>query len=363
MIAVAILMIMPAMWQSHTCAAQERRQQPKQYQPASTQPQSSPAVPNVIVSPDEDYRIGPSDVIEIEVQDAPELSGTYRVNTAGTIPLPFLGKVSALQKTPEEFAALIADGLRGNYLLDPQVAVTVKQINSRSFFIQGAIRRPGIYHVEGQLSLLKLITVAGGLSDNYGSTAFIIREIKQPERDIKAADDPLKQRGDSAAPDQAPKIAETQALDSDPEESAKYELVKANINSLLRGNFDQNVEVKPGDIIHIPPADIFFVAGEVNAPGSFPLKEGTTLRQAISLAQGMSFNAATGRGVIFREEPASGKRQEIKVDIGAVMSGKKEDIQIMPNDIIIVPNSRMKSVTRTLLSAFGINAPRILYRY
>src|SRR5688500_20399470 len=95
--------------------------------------------------------------------------------------------------------------------------------------------------------------------------------------------------------------------------------------------------LEPGDIINIPLADVFFVAGEVNAPGEFSLKDGTTLRQAISMAQGMKFEAATSRGIIFRDDP-SGKREEMRIDIGAVMNGKKQDVAIVPNDIIIVPN-------------------------
>jgi polysaccharide export outer membrane protein len=113
--------------------------------------------------------------------------------------------------------------------------------------------------------------------------------------------------------------------------------------------------LEPGDIVNIPPADLFFVAGEVNGPGAFPLKEGTTLRQAISLAQGMTFKAVTGRGIIFREDPQTGKRQELQLDVGAVMSGKREDVVILPNDVIIVPNSRMKTAILPFLSAFGVN--------
>src|SRR5262249_18282981 len=121
-------------------------------------------------------------------------------------------------------------------------------------------------------------------------------------------------------------------------------------------NFGQNLIIQPGDIINIPTGDVFFVAGEVRSPGSFPLKDGTTLRQAVSMAQGMTFRAKPNIGIIFREDPVTAKRQEIRVDIAEVMSGKKEDLPIVANDIIIVPNSRFKSVTQTLLSAFGANA-------
>jgi polysaccharide export outer membrane protein len=326
-------------------------------------------MPNVIVAPGEDYRIGPSDVIEIVVDDAPELSRSFRVSGDGAIVLPFLGRVTAQQRTPDELAAFIADRLRGDYLQNPQVSVKVLQINSRTYFIQGSVRRPGLYQIEGEPSLLKLITIAGGLSENYGSTAFIIREIKTGVaiQGARSGDAPIhsvdsKANGDlnngsSAMMLDAPRAAADLAA------SAKYELLKVNINGLLRGNFDQNIAIGPGDIVHIPPTDVFFVAGEVNAPGSFPLKEGTTIRQAISLAQGATFQAAAGRSIIFREDPASGKRQEIQIDVPAVMNGKKEDIPILANDIVIVPNSRVRSVTGTLLRAFGINATRIPVRY
>jgi polysaccharide export outer membrane protein len=215
----------------------------------------------------------------------------------------------------------------------------VLQYNSRSFFIQGSVNRPGVYQIEGRPSLLKLITIAGGLSGTHGSTAFIIREIKSREATVE----------------------ETNAdREADEEDEPKYELIKANINGLFKGSFDQDIIINPGDIVNIPPTDVFFVAGEVNAPGSFPLNDGTTLRQAISLAQGTTFKAAPSRGVIFREDQVARKRQEIRVDIAAVMNGKRGDVPLMPNDTIIVPHSRAKSVTAHVLNAFGYGFIRLV---
>ena len=330
--------------------AQERRQQ-KLYQPTAQSSNSDTVMPNIIVSPGEDYRIGPSDVIEIIVEDAPELSRAFRVGSDGHITLPFVGRIPVQQKTTDELSKLLADRLRGDYLQDPQVSVAVLQINSHTYFVQGAVRRPGLYQVEGQPSLLKLLTIAGGLSENYGATAFVIREIKAEISNVKSEISNITSD------------AQPQTTGANVDAKAKYELLKVNINGLLRGNFDQDIGIGPGDIIHIPPTDIFFVAGEVNAPGSFPLKEGTTLRQAISLAQGTTFQAAATRAIIFREEMSSGKRQEIAVDVPAVMNGKKSDVPILANDIIIIPNSRLKSVGGTLLRAFGVSAARIPVRY
>jgi len=314
---------------------------------SGSQPSVSRGMPNVLIAPDEDYRIGLGDVIEVKVENAPELSGAFRVTSSGAFQMYFVGRVMAKDKTPEELSQYIAERLRGEYLKSPNVSVIVREYNSRSFFIQGAVRGPGVFQIEGRPSLLKLITLAGGLAPEHGSNAFIIRQVKQTN-DAKATDakstgatQPVSSQPASPAP--GDKAAEEE----------EYELLKVNINGLLKGDFDNNMFLEPGDIVNIPQADVFFVAGEVNAPGEFPLKEGTTLRQAISMAQGMKFEAASGRGIIFRDDP-NGKREEMRIDIGAVMNGKKQDVAILPNDIIIVPNSQFKSVGGALLRAFGL---------
>lgn len=293
----------------------------------------------VLTASDEDYKIGVNDVLDIKVENAPELTNEYRVTSAGTFLMPYLGRIAAQHKTPEQLAQLISDGLRGDYLRDPKVIVKVKEYNSRSFFIQGSVRNPGVYQSEGNPSLLELITLASGLSENHGSIAFIIRRSRPP---VPTPPQPINDPIPAAQPD-------TEGGDG-----PKYELKTVNVNALLKGQFDQDTTLEPGDIVNIPPADVFFVAGEVNQPGSFPLKDGTTVRQAIALAQGMKFNAAASRGIIFREG-ANGKREELSVDIAAMMSGKKEDLTVRANDIIIVPNSRSKSVGGALLRAFGLS--------
>jgi polysaccharide export outer membrane protein len=290
-----------------------------------------------IAPPDDEYRIGPSDVIEIYILKVPELSREYKVGSDGSIEMPFLGRIDAQNRTSRELATLLVGRLNQGYLVDPQVAVMVKQMNRR-FFVQGAVRSPGVYTLAGRPSLLELISVAGGLNPTYSGTAFILRDIRPRQ---SAAGTPT----DAASVDTDPD------LDVQPQ----YEMRKSNINALLRGEFSENVTIEPGDIVHIPPADIFFVAGSVKAPGSFTLKEGTTLRQAVSLAQGATATASPGRAVIFRET-STGQKQEIPVDVGAVMSGNKDDILILANDIIVIPSNKAKSVFYPVLSAFGAGA-------
>lgn len=301
---------------------------------------------NILVDPNEDYRLAPGDTIDVFIEDATELSQTYRIVAAGSFEMPFLGSIKAQGKTAQELTQFLADNLRKqDYLKNPVVRVTVKQYSGQIFFIQGAVRAPGLYQLEGRPSLLKLISLAGGLQENYGPHALILRPVKKAGMQTAALN------------------AGTGTTQDDATENDEYEMVKVALTPIVQdGNFDQNVKLEPGDIVNIPATKVFYVAGEVVAPGSFQLKEGTTLRQAISLAQGTTFKAALNRGVIFRDEPGTGKRQEIPVDVAAVMNGKKDDLVIFPNDVIIVPNSRIKSVSSTLLNAFGVNAARLPIR-
>jgi polysaccharide export outer membrane protein len=336
MIAVAALSF--AMGAAKAAGNQDSR--PPQDPPASGRDDASkngarPAGgPSVFVATSDDYRIGPSDVLDIKIEDAPELSGLRTVSESGAIEMHFLGKFLAKEKTPEELAALISEALRkAEYLKNPKVVISVAEYNSRSFYVLGSVRTPGVYRIKGRADMLTLLTLAGGLADNHGSTAFIFR------------------RPRAAAPAADPQVA---AVVARAEEEGDYQVESANISGLMKGIIKNNVSLEPGDIVRIPPADVFFIGGEVAAPGSFSLKEGTTLRQAIALARGMTFKAAPSRGTIFREDPATGKQQEIRVDISAVMTNKKPDMPIMANDIIIIPDSRLKAVGGALLSAFGM---------
>jgi polysaccharide biosynthesis/export protein len=357
-----ILALGPAMGGLMDCHAQEGARRAPSRPPSQPpdQPLETPGVTSALADVSEDYLINPGDVIEIQVDRAPELSGLRRVTASGTIRMEYLGSINAQGVTADELASFIANGLSGRYLKNPRVTVTVKQINSHIFFIQGAVNRPGAYQIEGRPSLLTLIALAGGLTENYGSTAFIIREAYRPKMDVPDKGDPkgsLDSQPESVAPD-----SPSQPRDSnqEAEERERYELIKVNINRLFRGEFDKNMNLDPRSIVHIPQAEVFFVGGDVNAPGSFMFKEGATLRQAITLAQGMKSTAASDRAIIFREDPVTRKKQEIRVDVGKIMNGKQEDVAITANDVVIIPNSRSKAVGGAILSALGISPRRIL---
>jgi polysaccharide export outer membrane protein len=313
----------------------------------------------VIVYGDEDYKLAPRDVIEVIVEDAPELSVNYTVNSKGMVPMRFLGPVLVSGQTTEAVSKIITDGLRGRYLQDPKVYVSVKQYNSRTFFIQGAVRYPGVYVVSGRPSLFRLMSIAGGLLESHGLVAYIFRET--PPKPEKLETGPSQNGGDSKVKDLindakgGAKGGAAAVVEGEPD----YEMITASIGGILRGKLDNNVIVKPGDVVYVPPADVFYIAGEVKAPGQFRLRQGITLRQAISLAGGTLFKARLSKGVIFRNDPVTGNFTELPVDIGAVMSGKNQDMPILGNDVIWIPNSSAKSIGSTVINAM---IPAAIYR-
>ncbi|MEY3282034.1 MAG: hypothetical protein RIR86_47 [Acidobacteriota bacterium] len=329
--------------------------------------------PQVVIAADDDYRLAPSDVLEVIIEDAPELSGNYRINRSGTLPMKYLGSIQVAGKTTEDVMTMVTEGLRGRYLRDPKVYVTVKQYNSRTFFIQGAIKNPGVFVIEGRPSLFKLISIAGGMPENHGSTAYIIREKKVDPAKMERARAGLPVENDEKRPaveaEEADQVGGARPTIPTPASRAledaksgvtaidgetEYELLTANISGFYRGRFEQNLIIQPNDLVYIPPSEVFFVVGEVKSPGQFTLREGSSIRQAISLSQGLLFKAASDRAMIFRQDPATGKLSEIPVDIGAIMNGKKDDVLLAPNDVVMIPNSKMKAFAGSMMMSMGV---------
>lgn len=111
----------------------------------------------------EDYRIGPSDLIDISVFQVPELSKTVRVGANGALTLPLVGAIQAGGLTAQQLEVLIAKKLQQSYLQDPQVSVFIKEYVSQRVTVEGAVNRPGVFPISGKTTLLQAIAMAGGL--------------------------------------------------------------------------------------------------------------------------------------------------------------------------------------------------------
>lgn len=116
-----------------------------------------------------DYRLGPNDLIDLDVFAVPDLKRTVRVNASGLVSVPMVGAISVLGLTAQEAEERIAQALGEKYLQNPQVSVFVREFTTQRITIEGAVVRPGIYPVVGQVSLLKALALAGGIGQlaNY----------------------------------------------------------------------------------------------------------------------------------------------------------------------------------------------------
>jgi polysaccharide export outer membrane protein len=129
--------------------------------PAAHLPGPTPI--NLLAQTLDEYRIGPSDLIEISVFQAPELSKTVRVSSRGTLTLPLIGQVNAAGLTGQELEDLIAQKLGESYMQDPQVSVFIKEYISQRVTVEGSVNKPGVFPISGKTTLLQAIAMAGGL--------------------------------------------------------------------------------------------------------------------------------------------------------------------------------------------------------
>jgi polysaccharide export outer membrane protein len=122
----------------------------------------------------EDYRIGPFDLLDISVFRAEELSAEVRVDDQGYIKMPMLGNVIASGLTHDELANKLADKMRVNLLQNPQVTVSIKEFTARRVTVEGSVNQPGVYPIKGQMTLLQAVASAGGMSNLASPTKVLL---------------------------------------------------------------------------------------------------------------------------------------------------------------------------------------------
>jgi polysaccharide export outer membrane protein len=109
-----------------------------------------------------EYRIGPADSLDINVNQLPELTKTVDVDPAGKILMPLIGSVQAAGRTPAQLSEDIAAALKKKYMKDPIVVVSVKEAQGQKVTIDGAVSKPGVYPLAGPTTLLQAVALASG---------------------------------------------------------------------------------------------------------------------------------------------------------------------------------------------------------
>ena len=137
--------------------------------PASAQGAAPPPVLGVGNSMEE-YRLGPQDKIDVNVYQVKDLTVQgLQIDSAGNIFLPLIGGVAASGLTPSQLANEIAARLKGQYLQEPQVSVSVREAISQKVTVDGAVVQPGVYAMSGPTTLLQAVAMAKGADNKYAN--------------------------------------------------------------------------------------------------------------------------------------------------------------------------------------------------
>ncbi|MCJ7524332.1 MAG: polysaccharide biosynthesis/export family protein [Candidatus Aminicenantes bacterium] len=250
-----------------------------------------------------EYQIGAKDLLEISVFEVPELNITVRVSENGMVTLPLLGEIKAEGLNRADLEKQIAASLEKNYLKNAQVTIFIKEFQSKKISVMGAVKNPGEHDLIGRQSLLQVISMAGGLSEQASATVIIFRQFKN-------------------APGQS--------------------LVIRLDELLLKANPKYNITVFPGDIINVPGSQFLdiYVFGQVKSPGAVRMKKGSddvTLLRAIAQVGGFSDRARSGKVMVTRT--VDGVEKKINVDVKDILRGKSKDFVLQAFDVIFVPES------------------------
>ncbi len=160
------------------------------------------------------FYIGPEDVLEVSVWRNPDLSKVVTVRPDGRISLPLIGDLRASGLTPSELTSLITSKL-ATFMESPNVSVMLQEVKSYSIYVMGQVKEPGRYFLKSKTTLLQAITLAGGFTPAADRTRIVIFRWAGGNKEIK-----LK---------------------------ASYPDI------VLKDGADQNIVLKPGDTVVVPP--------------------------------------------------------------------------------------------------------------
>lgn len=286
------------------------------------------------LKPDNDYRIGPQDLLDINIFEAPELNHSLRVSANGEISMPLIGSVNAMGLTAKELESSLQSKLL-RYIKDPHVSVLVTSIESHPISVIGEVNKPGVFQVREPKSLLEVLSLGQGLSPDAGDEVLVIRG------GATESTGPGFMQVDSPG-----KTQETAGSQSDvhPQSQTTGNTTYVKLEDLLTsGDPRFNLPVNPGDVVEVTKAGIVYVVGSVKRPGGFVMKnsESLSVLQAIALAEGLTETSAKSRARIIRSDK-SGKRTEIPINLAKILSGKEPDEVLKPADIVFIPDSSAK---------------------
>jgi polysaccharide export outer membrane protein len=254
--------------------------------PESTPQQTPPA-----------YTIGAKDILSITVYDHQDLTKRVEVAADGSFSYPLVGEIQAAKLSARQLEKRLAEAL-SEYIVAPQVSVTVEQIQSQQVRVVGEVKAPGIYALRPASTLLEIVGDARGPTIDAGLEVIVVRAYTQ----------------------------ENDQRDGGGQDGTRS--FHVDLGKLLAGDMTQNIQIYSGDTVYVPTAGFFYVLGEVTRPGRYKLEHDTTIAKAISVAGGQTRFAALNRMKIQRL--VEGQRQEFRVQMTDTLQA---------NDVLIIPES------------------------
>jgi polysaccharide export outer membrane protein len=260
----------------------------------------------------DEYRIGPNDVLNIVVLEHEEFSSPRDFNRGvigtvvkkdGNIHVPIIGPVPAAGHTVEEFQEILR-GRLAEFVKEPYLSVDVLKYESQKFYVLGEVNKPGAFPVNGAVTLLEGIGLAGGVKlEGNLERAYVVR--------------------DGA-------------------------LLPINLASLLlRGDTSRNIYMRHRDLIYIPSAgdQTVYVLGEVPRPGAIQIGQaGLSLAQALAEAGGLRMVEARQRSIkVIRGSWQEPTIYTLSYD---TLLEQGDRIRLAPGDRVVVAPTALTTLSR-----------------
>jgi polysaccharide export outer membrane protein len=166
------------------------------YNPQNFSAPDAPAVAQL----EDDYRIAPLDKVKISVFQVPDLSGEFEVDLMGNLSLPLIGTVKAVDLNTSQLDQRITQALAAKYLQNPDVNVSVSSSSTRVVTVDGAVAAPGVFQVNGRLTLIQVIAMAHGTTDSANPHRVAVFRQIQGQRMAAAFDLTSIRRGQDEDP-------------------------------------------------------------------------------------------------------------------------------------------------------------------
>jgi len=284
------------------------------------------------------YVLGPGDELVIMSVHAPEIANKpIAITNSGDFTVPMIGRIEAAGKTLEQLQTEVEERLK-TYIKEPDVAINVSKMRSQPVSVFGAVGAPGVHQLEGNKTLIEVLSMAGGVRPDSGSRVKITRNLEWGSIPLPGA-----------------------------ATSGAYSVAEVDIRSIENATHpEQNVQVLPYDVITVPRAELVYVIGEgVRQPGAFALndRKGISVIEAFARAQGQAQSAGLKNARIVRPVPDA-SRIEIAVNLDEVLKGKTKDIILQAGDILYVPRSEIKGTARrTLDTLVQMTTGLLIYRF